>query len=205
MNIFENIKNKLVADFQAEKSAIIGKIAEQAESASDETELTELVRREYTQIVKSAMMEKFKSQMTESDMKILMDLSGSKSAADLLAYVRVWTRHDFDKAVASCQYLRGERPRLSVAPAVILPFIAAQFRDGAKSVQRGQIIATVNQHRRNCGKSTYSDLENPFFSYTTLLGGDKKGLGLLKQVKVGASIVEWTFGPKASKYLSANT
>jgi hypothetical protein len=200
-SILENLKAKLTRDFQSSKQTLISEIETRAESASSDIELLELAKRAYTQDVKSRMMSKFDSEMTISEIKTLMDLSGSKSSADLLSFVSGWTRHDFLKVVATLQTLNGAMPRASVAPATILPFVKAMMVDGKSTITRSDFIRAIGSHYRAKGKAAPSDLVNPFMSYLTLLHGGKKGIGLLAEHYVGRSIDHWTFGAKAQKYL----
>jgi hypothetical protein len=202
-SILENLKAKLARDFQASKQTLISEIEGRAESASSDIELLELAKRAYTQDVKSRMMSKFDSEMTVSEVKTLMDLSGSKSSADLLHFVSAWTRHDFLKVVATLQTLNGSMPRSSVAPATILPFVKAMMVEGKSTISRGDFVNAIGAHYRAKGKAAPTDLVNPFMSYLTLLHGGKKGIGLLSEHYMGRSIDHWSFGSKASKYLAS--
>lgn len=200
-SIFENVFKKAVAQSSDFRQQTIASIQDRAESATDEVELLELAKRAYTQSVKASMLDKFQGQMTLDDIKVLMDLSGTKSSNDLMSFINAWTRHDYDKVAATLQYLRGANPRSSVAPATILPFVKSQFKEGSTTIDRSAFIKAIGAHYRAKGKSAPTDLVNPFMSYLTLLHGGKKGIGLLSEHYLGRSIDHWTFGPKAKKYL----
>lgn len=200
-SIFENVFKKAVNQSADFRNQTIASIQDRAESATDEVELLELAKRAYTQSIKASMLAKFDEEMSLDDVKVLMDLSGSKSSADLTGFINAWTRHDYLKVIATLQYLRGVNPRSSVAPTILLPFIKSQLKEGVKTINRQAFIKAVGAHYRAKGKAAPTDLVNPFMSYLTLLHGGKKGIGLLGEHYMGRSIDHWTFGPKASKYL----